>query len=49
MMKVAYKLALKVEFLEKKWEHYDQGIWFDKLEIVNRVLVRNVGLKESAN
>lgn len=46
-MKVAYKLASKEagRFYEKNKSYYDQGARFSRLEIGDRVLGRNVGLK----
>lgn len=46
-MKVAYKLASKEagRISDKNKNNYDQGVRFSMLEIGDRVLVRNVGLK----
>lgn len=46
-MKVAYKLASKEagRISDKNKSNYDQGVRFSRLEIGDRVLVRNVGLK----
>lgn len=46
-MKVAYKLASKEAggISDKNKNNYDQGVRFSMLEIGDRVLVRNVGLK----
>lgn len=46
-MKVAYKLASNQagRISDKNKSDYDQGVTFSRLEIGDRVLVRNVGLK----
>lgn len=46
-MKVAYKLASKGagRISDKNNSNYDQGVRFSRLEMGDRVLVRNVGLK----
>lgn len=50
-MKVAYKLASKEagRISDKNNSYYDQGVRFSRLEIGDRVLVRNVGLKGKNN
>lgn len=50
-MKIAHKLASKkaLRISDKNKRNYDQGVRFSRLEIKDRVLVRNVGLKERRN